>query len=100
MIPWTVAYQTSLSMGFPRQEYWSGLPFLSPDLPDPRIEFASLMSPALAGGFFTTSAIWEDIHIHIYKYMDVGGFPGESAVKSPSGNAGDADLIPGSGRHH
>ena len=50
--PWTVAYQASLSMGFPRKEYWSGLPFLSSDLPDPRIEFASFMSPALAGGFY------------------------------------------------
>ena len=37
--PWTVAYQASLSMGFSRQEYWSGLPFLSPgDRPDPEIE--------------------------------------------------------------
>ena len=36
--PWTVAYQALLSMGFSRQEYWSGLPFLSPDLPDPGIE--------------------------------------------------------------
>ena len=37
--PWTVAYQASLSMGFSRQEYWSGLPFPSPgDLPDPGIE--------------------------------------------------------------
>ena len=37
--PWTVAYQAPLSMGFSRQEYWSGLPFLSPgDLPDPGIE--------------------------------------------------------------
>ena len=36
---WTVAYQASLSMGFSRQEYWSGLPFPSPgDLPDPGIE--------------------------------------------------------------
>ena len=44
-------------MGISRQEYWSGLPCPSPgDLPDPRIEPASLMSPALAGGFFTTSA--------------------------------------------
>ena len=50
--PWTVACQVSLSMGFPRQEYWSGLPFPSPgDLPDPAIE---PMSPQLAGGFFTT----------------------------------------------
>ena len=50
--PWTGAYQAPLCMGFPRQEYWSGLPFLSPvDLPDPGIE---CMSPALAGEFFTT----------------------------------------------
>ena len=44
-----------------RQEYWSGLPFLSPgDLPGPGIELMSLMSPALqAGRFFNTSANWE-----------------------------------------
>jgi len=42
-------------MRFPRQEYWSRLPFPSPgDLPDPGIKPASLMSPALAGRFFTT----------------------------------------------
>ena len=57
--PWTVAHQ-ALSMGFPRQEYWSGLPCPSPgDFSDPRIKPTSLMSPALAGGFFTTSATWE-----------------------------------------
>ena len=54
--PWTVAYQAPLSMQFSRQEYWSGLPFPSPgDLPDPGIKLASLVSPALADGFFTTS---------------------------------------------
>ena len=48
----TVALQAPLSMGFPRQEYWSGLPFPSSgDLPNPGIE---PMSPALAGVFFTT----------------------------------------------
>ena len=42
-------------MEFPRQEYWSGLPFPFPgDLPDPGIEPMSPVSPALAGGFFTT----------------------------------------------
>ena len=47
-------------MGFSRQEYWSGLPFPSPgDLLDLGIEPASLKSPALAEGFFTTSANWE-----------------------------------------
>ena len=58
--PWTVARQAPLSMGFPRQEYWSGSPFLPPeDLPDSGIEPTSLASPALAGGFFTAWATWE-----------------------------------------
>ena len=52
---WTVAHQAPQSMGFPRQEYWSGLSFPSPgDFPDPGIEPVSPGSPALAGGFFTT----------------------------------------------
>ena len=50
--PWTVAYQALLSMGFSREEYWSGLPFpTAGDLPEPGIEPESL---ALAGGFLTT----------------------------------------------
>ena len=50
LTPWTVACQAPLSMGFFRQEYWSGLLFPSPeDLPNPSLSF-----PALAGGFFTT----------------------------------------------
>ena len=58
--PWTVAHQAPLSMGFSRQEYWSGLPCPSPrDLPGPGVEPKSVKSPALAGGFFTTSATWE-----------------------------------------
>ena len=49
--PWTLAHQAPLSMGFPRQEYWSELPFPSPgDLPDPGIEPES---SALTGRFFT-----------------------------------------------
>ena len=56
---WTVTHQAPLSMGFSRQGYWSGLPFPSPgDLPNPGIEPVSLVSPALAGGFLTTSAPW------------------------------------------
>ena len=52
---WTAACQAPLSMGFSRQEYWSGLPCPPPaDLPDPGIEPPSLRSRALAGGFFTT----------------------------------------------
>ena len=58
--PWTVAHPAPLLMGFSRQEYWSGLPLPSPgDLPDPGIKPASLVSPALAGRFFTTGATWE-----------------------------------------
>ena len=60
MTLWTVACQASLPMGFFKQEYWSGLPFPSPgDLPNPGIKPVSLVSPVLAGRFFTTSAIWE-----------------------------------------
>ena len=48
--PWTIAHQAPLSMNFPRQEYWSGLPCSPPgDLPDPEIESMSLASPSLAG---------------------------------------------------
>ena len=55
VIPWTVARQAPLCMGFPWQENWSGLPFPTPgDLPDPGIKPAS---PALADGFFTTKPL-------------------------------------------
>ena len=78
---WTVARQASLPMGFSRQEYWSELPFPSPgDLPHPGIEPRSPTS-ALAGGFFTT------------------GFPGSSAGKESTCNAGDLGSIPGLGRY-
>ena len=57
---WTVAHQAPLSMGFSCHDYWCGLLFPPPgDLPNTGIEPLSLMSPALAGGFFTTSATWE-----------------------------------------
>ena len=53
--PWTVACQAPLSIGFLRQEYWSGLPFPPPgDLPHPGIEPVTLALPALAGRFFAT----------------------------------------------
>ena len=52
---WTMAHQAPLSVEFSRQEYWSGLPFLSPgDLSEPRIKPLLLASPELVGGFFTT----------------------------------------------
>ena len=53
---WIVAYQTPLSLGFSRQEYWVGLPFPTPgNLPNSGIHPTSLVSPVLAGRFFTTS---------------------------------------------
>ena len=56
----TVALQAPLSMGFSRQEYWSGLPCPSPeDLPNWGIEPVSLTSLELASRFFTTSTTWE-----------------------------------------
>ena len=62
--PWTIARQAPLSMGFPRQEYWSGLSFPPPtDLPDPGIEPTSL---TLAGRFFTTSTTWEAPKYFLY----------------------------------
>ena len=58
--PWGAAHQGPLSMGFSRQEYWSGLPFPSPGyLPNPGIKPTSLVSPSLTGGFFTTRVTWE-----------------------------------------
>ena len=61
---WPVAHQAPLSMGFSRQEYWSRLPCLPPgDLPDPGIKPTSLMSPALAGGFFTISVTWKALYL-------------------------------------
>ena len=58
--PKTVACQAPLSTEFSRQEYWSGLPFPPPgDLPNPGIKSLPLVSPTLAGGFFTMDATWE-----------------------------------------
>ena len=64
---WTIACQAPLSMGFSRQEDWSGLP-CPPlgDLPDPGIKSTSLTSPALAGGFFTTRVTWEAVHTYTH----------------------------------
>ena len=67
LCPWD--FQVPLSMGFPRQEYWSGLTFPAQgDLPDPGIKVMSLASPSLAGRFFTIRATWEAlgiIYIHL-----------------------------------
>ena len=68
--PWTVARQAPLSMRFPRQEYWSGLPFPSPgDLPNPGTEPTS---PALAGRFFNTEPLGKPRgYIEIHKEATV-----------------------------
>ena len=64
--PWTVAHQALMSMGFFRQEYWSGLPFPTPgDLPKPGIEPRSPESPALSGRFFTTEPPWKSKCVYI-----------------------------------
>ena len=61
------------SMGSPMQGYWRGLPFLSPgDLPNPGIEPTSLVSPALAEGFFTQWATWEALGWHIWPPLGQG----------------------------
>ena len=63
--PWTVAHQAPLSKGFSRQEYWSGLPCPPPgNLPHPGIKSMTLKSPALAGGFFTTSTAFLSLKLN------------------------------------
>ena len=70
MTSWTVAYPVPLSMEFSRQEYWSELPFHSPeDLPDPGIEPRSPAFPALVGGFFyhcATRKAWDRSLARVY----------------------------------
>ena len=61
---WTADGQATLSMEFPRQEYWSGLPFPSGDLPDPGIKLEFPVSPALAGEFFTTEHLGSPCYIY------------------------------------
>ena len=85
--PWTVAYQAPLSMGFSRQELWSGLPFHPPgDLPDPRIEHVSPVPPALAGRFFTTELPGKPQtftkHFIDTDEMNEGSFPSSACLKS------------------
>ena len=114
--PWTVAYQASPSMGFSRQEYWSGLPFPSPgDLPDPGIEPGSptLEADALTskppGTIDTCLLELNQFAVHLklthhcqstilqYKIniFKKGNFPGGPVVKNPPANAGDLSSIPG-----
>ena len=97
MSPWTVAHQAPLSMGFLRQEYWSGLPFSSSgDLPDLGIE---PLSPRLAGGFFTTEPPKKPVYRYACVYVCVFVCsPGGSDGKESACNEGELSSIPGSGR--
>ena len=85
--PMTVAFQVPLSMGFSRQEHWSGVPFPSlGEIPDPGIKPESLTSPALAGRFFTTRATWKARFI---AYLDAIGLPWWLSGKEQTCKAGD-----------
>ena len=79
-----------LSMRLPRQEYWSGLPFLPPrDLLDPKIK---PVSPELARGFFTAEPPGKPNQYHMVFYFSkdrCGGFPGGAVIKNLLTNAGD-----------
>ena len=69
--PWTITIQVSLFIGFPRQEYWSGLPFpTSGELHEPGI-----VSPALAGGFFITEPPGKPSYTYSYFYSFSDSFP-------------------------
>ena len=111
-------------MGFPRQEYWIGLPFpTSGDLPNPGTETQSLASAALADGFFTTESpgkpspnccrflmipddlnlVTREVHVFIEKFFPEkrsGGFPGGSVVKNTPASAEDTGSIPDPRRSH
>ena len=79
--PWTIARQAPLSTGFSSQEHWSGLPFPPPgDLPSPGKEPTSLMSPALAGGLFTTGFTWEALQIKRMSLIYLPCLPDEKRV--------------------
>ena len=81
----SAAHQAPLSMGFPRQEYWSGLPYPPPeDLPNPRIEPESFVSPALADEFFTPATPGEPQKKRRRKLkLSWGHFPGGPVAKTP-----------------
>ena len=90
---WTVARQGPLSMGFPRQEYWTGLPFPPPgDLLNPGIKHES---PAIQADSLLLSPFKMHICYLINKHH---GFPGVSEGKESACKLGDPGPIPGSGR--
>ena len=94
--PWTVAHQVPLSIGFSRQEYWSGLPFPPPgDLPNQGIEPRFLMSPAQACRFFSTSVTWKAYKFRmkiIKNHMDLRTFA-ECPLDAPQCTRNSTDTI-------
>ena len=85
--PWTVARQTPLSMGIFQARILEWVAVASPgDLPNPGIETTSLSSPALAGGFFTTSATWTECRKKL-----------EAVVTGRRGGDGDAGVVEAAG---
>ena len=109
--PWTAAYQAPLSMGFSRQEYWSGVPLPSPNqntlllLLLSRFSRVRLCSTPLTAAHqappslgFSRQEHWSGFLLG-EKYKPLfGDFPGDSAGKESAWNAGDLGLIPGLGR--
>ena len=100
--PWTAARQAPLSMGFSRQEYWSGFPLPPPeDLPDLGMELASPSAPALQAGSLPLS--YQGSSLIILGPM-INHFPGDFSggpvVKNLPANAWDMGWITGPGRSH
>ena len=94
---WTVASQDPLSMGFSRQEYWSGLPFPPPrNLPNPGIK---PRSPALQADSLLTELQGKPLICVCMCVCKNMGFPGGSMVKHPPANTGEAGSTPGLGRY-
>ena len=96
--PWTVAYQAPPTMGFSRQEYWSGLPFPSPgDLPDPGIKPRSptLQADALISEPPGKPKDGPRNHTTQLLGRIQYGFPGDSEVKVCAWNVGNPGSIPG-----
>ena len=99
--PWTVARQAPLSMGFSRQEYWSGLPYTPPgDLPDLGIELRTPPSPELAGRFFNTEPPRKPIHTWGHFKNTEQVFPRGRVDKKPPANAGNMGSTLGPGGFH
>ena len=111
MTPWTIAHQASLTMGLSRKEYWGGLPLLSSeDFLNPGVKPESLVSPELAGRFFTaplgkpaTYLMWGILgsllppSVSSSAKHGLQDFPGGPVAKTPSSECRGPGLDPWSG---